>query len=58
MMHKLNVALLQILPGQTLDENLQLGLTACQKQKPMAQISHSFQKCGVTATPFQRTASF
>lgn len=34
-MSKLHIALLQILPGETREENLETGINACRKAKEM-----------------------
>ena len=51
-MSKLHIALLQILPGETREENLETGINACRKAKEMGRISPCFRKCSAAVTGF------
>lgn len=48
-MKEIKIALLQIMPGNNIDENLEIGIRACRKAKKMEQILYYFLKCGVMA---------
>lgn len=48
----LKIALLQLTPKDSLSENLEKGILACQKAHQMGQILPCFPKCGVMAIEF------
>lgn len=51
-MNTLKIALLQLIPGATLSENLKKGMEACKKAKCMGQILLCSLKCGAMGTIF------
>ena len=51
-MSKLHIALLQILPGETREENLETGINACRKAKEMGADIALFPECSAAVTGF------
>lgn len=53
-MKTITIALLQLMPGKSIKENLQKGLDACRQAKVMGRISLCFRKCGAPAMGFRK----